>query len=205
MKAQRKSDFASRAQLAEEKKLAIAACKVEALAKRKEKQEQKIATAFSRPETATLKAGTLCSQLAKIEATAPSAKQAYSQKRVKGASSVSAPNFSPTTAAPACSPSCEPMSTKKRVSMQSPPCSQLQHKDALSLSSLEEAFDLTLALLSSSGYSSTFSVVLDGSKRSPLAAGGLSHPASSRGHPARGHGGLHYSAPGCVRSFLNYP
>ena len=76
----------SRAQLAKEKKL---------------KQEQKIATAFSRAETVTLMAATLRGQLAKIEAAAPPAKRVYSQKRAKGASGASAPNFSPIAAAPA--------------------------------------------------------------------------------------------------------
>ena len=42
------------------------------------KQEQKITNAFSRAETGTLKAATLCGQLAKIEAAAPPAKRAYS-------------------------------------------------------------------------------------------------------------------------------
>ena len=67
------------------------------------------------------------------------------------------------------------------------------------------SLDLSLGLTCGSGYSSTFSVDSDGSEHSPLAAGGLRHPTLGRGHPAQGHEGLHDSAFGRGRSFLNYP
>ncbi len=105
---ERKAEKEAKAKLAEEKKLATAACKANMLAK---KQEKMISTAKNRAQKAANKADELRSQLAVAIEAASVPNTAHLHKRIKGASGHTAPALSSTR---------KLMSTKKRISLQSP-------------------------------------------------------------------------------------
>ena len=78
--AKRKAEKEARARPSEEKKLAVAACKADALAK---KQEKRISTATNRAQTASNKADALRSQLTVTIKVASVPDTSHLHKRIK--------------------------------------------------------------------------------------------------------------------------
>jgi hypothetical protein len=114
---------------AEGKKAAAAACKADGLVK---KQEKRISSAKAKASTAATKAETLCSKLADVMKSAVVPEEAHHHKKSKGMIRT-APTNSPLAHTLPLSPQRKSMSTKKRVSVQSPLCSSYDKEDKLSL------------------------------------------------------------------------
>jgi hypothetical protein len=197
--AERKAKKEAKTKLAEEKKVATAACKAAALTKKKEKQEKCIFIALLRAETAASKVATIRGQLDEIEAATASDK-ANPQKKIKGSSGTTA-SISSSNTAPDLSSTRKPMSTKKRVNVQSPCRALFQHITVLS------SDELVYMSLASGGLDSlsSASVNLDEGSDSPPAAAVLRHPSAGRGSIAQGGGGRHCSSPGRGHFWANRP
>ncbi len=190
--AERKAEKEAKAKLAEEKKLAVAACKADMLAK---KQEKRISTAKNRAQKAANKADELCGQLAAAIKAASMPDTAHLHKRIKGESGHMAPASS-STAPRLLSPTWKPMSTKKRISLQSPQCTSLQREEP-SLS--DKLVSMSLSSASGSWVSSVTSERSDSGSNDPLLPSTSRHPS-----PAQGRGGHRYSAPGCGCTWTNF-
>ncbi len=128
--AERKAAKEAKQKEAEGKKAATAACKADGLAK---KQEKRISSAKAKASTAAAKAEALHSKLADVMKSAAVPEAAHHHKKSKGM-----PGTAPTSSSLAhtlpLSPLRRLMSTKKRVSMQSPLRSSYDKEDGLGLS-----------------------------------------------------------------------
>ncbi len=187
-----------KAKLVEEKKLAAATSKADMLAK---KQEKRISTAKNRAQKAANKANELCGQLAAAIKAASVPDMAHLHKRIKGAHGHMAPALS-STAPWLLSPTWKPISTKKRISLQSPQRTSLQREEP-SLS--DKSVSMSLSSASGSWVSSVKSERSDGRSNNPLLPSPLRHPSLGRGSPAQGRGGRRYSAPGHGCTWTNFP
>jgi hypothetical protein len=107
---------------------------------------------------ASNKAAALCSQLVATIKAACAPDMVHPHKRIKGLSGSTAPTASPTITR-LLSPTRKPLSTKKRVSLQSPQCTPLQREE-LSLS--DELVSMWLSSASGSWVSSATSEKSDG-------------------------------------------
>jgi hypothetical protein len=120
---------------------------------------------------------------------------AHLHKRIKGASGHRAPASS-STAPQLLSPTQKPMSTKKRISLQSPQRTSLQREEP---SSSDKSVSMSLSSASGSWVSSVTSERSDGGSNNPLLPSSLWHPS-----PAQGRGGRRCSAPGRGRTWTNF-
>jgi hypothetical protein len=121
------------------KKAAAAARKADGLAK---KQEKRISSAKAKASTAAAKDEALCSKLADVIKSAAVSEAAHHHKKSKGMLGT-APTNSPLAHTLPLSPQQKLMSTKKRVSMQSPLRSSYDKEDSLGLSLQRQSCILT--------------------------------------------------------------